>query len=113
MPKNILEDIVRHPGPKKKKIPDKINYHKIEKNFIPSSPELKVIHKSTPSGRGKYALWGVALASVVFLFFALSYLFSGAKITINLKVKNIVLDQDFSSIKDSSTDDLPYDLVVI
>src|SRR5258708_6122625 len=95
MPKNLIQDIKR-PGLKKKKVPDRIIYPKIEQDISFLPPRVKVTDRPSESGRRPYAIWGVAFASVVFLFFALSYFFSGAKIIINPKLKNIALNQDFS-----------------
>ncbi len=65
------------------------------------------------SPRGKHTLWFVALASFIFFIFAVSFLFTGAKITVNPKIRDLPLDQIFSAVKDGSTEDLPFDLVVL
>jgi len=58
-------------------------------------------------------LWFVALISVVFLFFAISFLFSSATVTINPKTKDFVLNKTLTATKSTSTDSLSYDLVVL
>ena len=61
----------------------------------------------------RYTLWFVALIAVVFFLFALSYLFSKAEVTVDPKIKDIVLNENLSASKDSNTGGLPFDLVVI
>ena len=61
----------------------------------------------------KYALWSVALVSLIFLFFALSFLFAGATIIIDPKVKDANLDKDFSAVRGNNPDTLPFDVVLI
>ncbi|OIO29444.1 hypothetical protein COX93_02380 [Candidatus Nomurabacteria bacterium CG_4_10_14_0_2_um_filter_30_12] len=63
--------------------------------------------------KSKYRFYLVALISVVFLLFALSFLFSGAKITITPKIKEIPINENLSATKDSNTQGLSFDLVVI
>lgn len=65
------------------------------------------------SKKSKYRLFFVAFISVLFLLFALSFLFSGAKITIIPKVKEIQLNDNLTATKDLSTPGLSFDLVVI
>jgi len=57
-------------------------------------------------------MWFVAIATVVVFLFALSFLFSRAKITIYPAQKEVVLNQDFYAVKDSLSA-LPFDLVII
>ncbi len=63
-------------------------------------------------GGSRYALWFVALVSVVFLMFALSFLFSGATVQVNPKSVQANLEQKFTASKDPSAA-LPFDLVVL
>lgn len=65
------------------------------------------------SSGSKYGLWFVALVALVFLFFAVSFLFSGAKITISPKTIDLVLDENFAATKNSNSNILSFDLVVI
>ena len=65
------------------------------------------------SSNSKYGLWFVALIALVFLFFAVSFLFSGAKITIEPKAIDLSLNENFAASKDSASNILPFDLVVI
>lgn len=72
--------------------------------------ENKVKYNDT---KPRYAIWVVASICLVFLFFALSVLFSRATVTVNPKIKEIVLNENLSASKDSNTNNLPFDLVVI
>ena len=63
--------------------------------------------------RSRYMLWSVALISAVFCLFALSFLFSKAEILVNPKTEDVVLNENLSASKDSSTNGLSFDLVVI
>ncbi|MFA6523942.1 MAG: hypothetical protein WC264_01185 [Candidatus Paceibacterota bacterium] len=115
MSKNLLQDII------------KVKYVKKEKEEVPQRierPESRIFSRpkfSEPefteeedNKKPRYSLWIVALVSIVFLFFAISFLFSGAKITINPKTKDISLNQNFSAVKDSNNSDtLSFDLVAI
>ena len=109
MPRNLLQDMVRVKTPQR--MPTKERQIEIEREKIPT--KLKQNNKS-PNKGSKYRIYFVALISVVFLLFALSFLFSGAKVTIVPKVKEIPLNnENLSATKDSSTPGLPFDLVII
>src|SRR3989338_6435748 len=98
MPKNLIQDMVKIKQAKKPEVRK-------------ASPPQSVIIKSEP-GFG-YRLWFVAAVSMVFFLFALSYLFSEAKITVNPKIQDIILDENLSAHKDGFADSLSFDLVVI
>jgi hypothetical protein len=72
-------------------------------------------YNNSNSGSKKigYGLWFIALIALVFLFFAVSYLFSGAKISINPKTVDLSLDENFVASKNSNSGILPFDLVMI
>lgn len=62
----------------------------------------------------KYGIWTIAFCSVIFLLFAISFLFAGAKVTVNPKVQSFALNQDLTALKDTSDDSsLSFDLVAI
>ena len=64
--------------------------------------------------KSRHTLWFIAVFSIFFLFFAISFVFSSAKVTVIPKEKQIPISQDFSANKDSNTDnDLPYDLMIL
>lgn len=63
-------------------------------------------------GSGRYALWFIALASVILLFFVLSYFFSGATVTVTPKSAVVTLeDLSFTAIKATSTDALGFEVM--
>ena len=103
MVRNQFQDI--------KKIKKNNEYKFIKKTYIPSdASEILKANVNNPNfynkekSKPRYTLWFVALVSVVFLFFALSFLFSSANVTINPKIKSISLNQDIVAIKDSNSD---------
>jgi hypothetical protein len=98
MPKNTFQDIIKI---KIVKSPPPI----IGDNF-PEVKEKKRIPHNT--------LWFVALISVIFLFFAVSFIFSNATVTINPKTKDFTLDKTLTAVKNTDTaQGLTYDLVVL
>ncbi len=104
MARNLIQDIKRKPTVKKE-----INFRNLDlgpkkENDFPV--EIKVHKKS------KNRLWFIALISIVFLFFALSFFFAKATVTISPKKQDLNLKQDFSANKDNSSG-LSFDLVVI
>lgn len=102
MPRNLLQDMkrVKTPINERRKIE-----HEIEKIYYKTE-------QSNNKG-SKYRIYFVALISIVFLLFALSFLFSGAKITINPKIKEIPFNENLSAIKNLNTVDFSFDSVVI
>lgn len=97
-----------------------------EQKTSPSIPEMKInkipdfTKKSIDnysyennSKKTRYTLWIVALVSVVFLFFALSFLFSSATVTVNPKINTISLNENLSATKDSSANGLTFDLMTL
>ncbi|MFA4975537.1 MAG: hypothetical protein WC839_02110 [Candidatus Paceibacterota bacterium] len=102
MPRNLLQDMkkVKTPINERRKIE-----HEIEKIYY---------KEEQSNNKGfKYRIYFVALISVIFLLFALSFLFSGAKITINPKIKEIPFNENLSAIKNLNTIDFSFDSVVI
>jgi len=101
MPKHFLEDMVKVKR-NKKYIP------KIEpKEKQPISDDIKIEHSKN---KYRYMLWFVALISIVFCFFAFSFLFSKAEVSISLKTKDVVLNENLSANIDSNADVLPFEL---
>jgi hypothetical protein len=103
MAKRLLEDIVKNKNTQKTAkivLPSKLAENKDTKS---------VSTKSSP----KYVLWFVALISVIFCFFAFSYLFSKAEIVVNPKIKEVALNENFSATKDASGDSLGFNTVII
>lgn len=103
MSKNLLQDMVKTKS-LKKEIP---KYQDIPKLF-------KVDEFEKQSKRGsRHGLWLVAIISIIFFIFALSFLFAKAEITINPKNSDFTLNEKLSATKDSNTEDLSFDLVIV
>ncbi|MFZ3015966.1 MAG: hypothetical protein WA101_03175 [Minisyncoccia bacterium] len=119
MPKKILQDIKKIKYEIRNELPKELQKE------IPSSreerPESRLFSRPTfynpepieEENKPRYTLWLVALVSVVFLFFAISFLFSGAKISVNPKMNDIVLNEDLSATKDSNGAGLSFNLMSI
>ncbi len=106
MPKNLLQDMVRP-----KTIKEKNYFNNIE--VIKNRPIEKTPEGKEPAGGSKYALWFVAIFSIVFLIFAISMFFASASITINPKEKDFDLNSSFIAVKDASGTNLSFDLVAL
>src|SRR3989344_4124380 len=59
----------------------------------------------------RYTLWFVAILSIIFFLFALSYLFLNAVVTVNPKMQDLTLNENLSANKGTGV--LPFDLVVL
>ena len=109
MSKNILQDIVKIKNPRKVEV----NQNKL---LYPDAKQMSPIEKeeyTEPKKVSYKRLWLVALISVVFLFFAISILFSSAKVTVNPKMKDFNFNKDITATKSTSVDGLSYDLVIL
>ena len=106
MSKNLLQDMVRIKRSTQRPVP--IKEKTKEKEKISNT-----IKENSGNKGSKYRIYFVALISVVFLLFALSFLFSGAKITLTPKVKEIPMKENLSVTKDGNLSDLSFDLMVI
>ncbi len=94
---------VNKPEPMREPVKEKPQPEKKKENFQINS------YKKRP----RYMLWFVALASVVFCLFALSFLFANAKITVDPKIKKVALNSTLSATKDAGASALSFDTVVI
>jgi hypothetical protein len=115
MVKNLLQDMVRVRNPIKERKVENAREKTTRNVFSIANTGGEEISKGTKQNnkKSKYRIYFIALVSVVFLLFALSFLFSGAKVTIIPKIKEIPLNDNLSAIKDSNLSDLSFDLVVI
>ena len=69
-------------------------------------------HKKEKIGP-RYMLWFIAFISLIFFFFAFSYMFSKANIRITPKIENLIINENLSAEKDSNSSPISFDLVVI
>ena len=122
--KKLLQDMVKKNNPNSRTIreiekPSKKESIRIiikdDSNYI--VPKIKNNNGGNNSVGFRYGLWFVALIAVIFLLFAISFLFSGAKVTVNPKTQDLVLNQNLDAIKDSGNgsgnDNLSFDLMAI
>ena len=109
MSKNPMEDMI-----KIKIIKKKPTINRIDDGYVKKSPPPDNFRKQKTKKTGaRYMLWLGAFISVTFLFFAFSYMFSKASITITPKIENVVIDENLSAGKDSNSSPVSFDLVVI
>ena len=73
----------------------------------------KEIIKKPIKNKSRYMLWSVAFISVVFFLFSISFLFGQAKVLVNPKIKEVVLNENLSAKKNGNVNDLSFDLVII
>lgn len=116
-----MEDLrIKSVSPKKiektEKIPEKVE----KSELVPAETRFASVYESISGGTAKerpqYGLWVVAVASVAFLLFALSFLFTKAKVAVIPKVADVNLNETLSAQKTGSVEDtnsLPFDLVVL
>jgi hypothetical protein len=91
------------------------------KKYIPKKEPIKMersvnlVDEEIKHSKNKYRymLWFVALVSIIFCFFAFSFLFSKAEVSVFLKTKNIVLNKNLSASIDAGVDVLPFELTHI
>jgi hypothetical protein len=123
MPKNLLQDMIRPKSlPKEVRDPrgearEEQGIKEIKERPVLNNPppDSRVIFQKTPAGgrKNRHALWFVAIIAMVFLIFAVSFLFSFAEVTVNPKEKDSNLNSSFNAVKDSTGDELSFDLVIL
>lgn len=111
MPKNLLQDMVKIKRLRNKARMADSALGPIQTGPRALQPEVKEVNNKDKSAR--YTLWLVAIVSLVFFLFALSYLFSKATVVVNPKMEDVVLNENLSASRDGNSDVLPFDLVVI
>ena len=112
MHKNLFQDMVKVNSLKKNKEIKSLNV-KTPKN-IDTENIIKIKeNKINSNSNSNYSLWAVAVACIIFLFFAASYLFSKVTVNINPKVQDISLNQNISASKNGGNGALPFNLIVI
>lgn len=78
---------------------------RVEKSGYPG-----IVSYKKKSG-SRYGLWVLAATALVFLFFAVSLLFSKAEVTVTPETKSLSLNGSFSASKDKSAGGISFDLV--
>src|ERR1051326_1902366 len=106
MAKRLIQDMVRVKGKKKVALQKKLE----------PEPVREVISRSNDTNskkRSRYVIWSIAFASLAFCLFAVSFLFSSAEVVVNPKTKDILLNQNLSASRDSSSNALSFNMVII
>jgi hypothetical protein len=111
MPKHFLEDMVKDKRQRQGIQKAKSEPEELEK--IWGTEEINEIGMNRVKNKSRYMLWFVALISVVFCLFALSFLFSSAEIKIDPKTQDVVLNENLFASKGLNNDGLFFDLVII
>lgn len=107
MSKQFFQDMVKIKRQQQEQASGGVRQSNIE-NIKTEQIEIK-----PPEQNFRYRLWVVAGVSVLFLLFSFSFLFSGATVTLEPRIEELALNQNFSAVKDGAEDDLPFDLVII
>jgi hypothetical protein len=107
MTKHFLEDMVKVKRLKKENKKEDNTKNLLKRIEVEKSGINHVKNKS------RYILWFIAFFSIVFCFFAISFLFSSAEIKLDPKIKEVTLNENLSASKNSSNGDLPFDLVIV
>ncbi len=114
MPKYLLEDMV-----KAKRERMGVKAPPVRKTQPKEAPKIKIkesynIRPEQVNKRSRFGLWLVAIISITFCLFALSFLFGRAEVAVNPKTQDVVLNENLSATKDSTADNsLSFDLVVV
>ena len=112
MSKNLFQDMVKI---KRAKNEEK-NITKgqpVDSILGPVQTRSKMLTNQGNRGRHQYALWFVAILSLVFFLLSLSYLFSRAVVMVNPKTQDFTLNENLSANKNGNIEALSFDLVII
>jgi hypothetical protein len=134
MSKTFFQDMIKMKQDLRKDMPAKVTPKKEaprsvpppaqtqEKAWTPPVMENKVSRRveyandreeNISGGGPRYSLWIVAVVAVIFLFFAVSFLFSKALVSINPKISDIPYNKNLVAVKNQAVEELSFDLVVL
>jgi hypothetical protein len=74
--------------------------------------DIEVEERVRGGGSNRYGMWFIAIISILFLVFSISFLFTKATITIHPKTEDLVLNKNLTAMKDSQ-EGLSFDLVAL
>jgi hypothetical protein len=111
MPKNLFQDMVKINSTRKDQ--PRVDIVKPRTENKPRVEYRDIQEEEKERNNSKYGLWVIAFVSVIFLIFALSFLFSKAVITVKPKSIDVSLSENLFAVKDGQTEDLSFDLVAI
>src|SRR3989344_543627 len=101
MPKNIIQDI------KIKRPPKREYLQEAEPREYERREHGETVKKK--KNRPRYRLWLVAIVSLIFFFFAISYMFLKVEVTVDPKMAEVALNENLSASKDGTGEELPFD----
>ncbi len=115
MSKNLLQDMIKIKRVNREaQMPFRDASLNPTRETRPSLEEILPMQAKKQHGnRPRYTLWFVAIVSFLFLLYSVSFLFLEAVVTVNPKMKEVVLNQNFSASLGGDADVLPFDLMVI
>ncbi len=93
MSKNMLQDI---------KPLTKTSIARVRSSHTRTHTEEPVFTPIHPRSSSRHILWFIAVPAIVALLFSMSFIFSGATVTITPKVKTITLEDTVTAFKDSN-----------
>ncbi len=112
MPQN-MNDMIKIKIIKKSPSPAKAERARPAPARVPPPVYAEPLRQKPNTGGPRYMLWMVALVSMAFLFFAISYMFSSAYVTIDPKTEEVAINENLVAEKDSAAAPVAFDLVVI
>lgn len=122
MPKRILQDVITSSRGNRRIEVDRSNFSKNNKDNsaldvrMPSRTRNGVnknVNRSNIGGSSRLAIWGIAVGAVIFLFFALLSVLSGAVVKITPLQEEVIVSGVFSAQKDAQKGELPFKLIVL
>lgn len=116
--RNIKKDIPRYSNIKEpKRVEEVREYREVKKVSKPKfvEPTTPIYTESNRYDKkpSRHGLWLVAVISIIFFIFALSFFFAKAEVTIVPRVEEFTLNENLYAIKDSNGEGLSFDLVII
>jgi len=114
MSKNLLQDMVKIKNPNREAEILSREEVRVEKTRA-KNPGRSVSSRGAgrQTNKSRYKLWFVAIISLIFFLFALSYLFLKVEVTVKPKMQDVILNENLSASKDANAEALPFDLIVI
>ncbi|MFA6076531.1 MAG: hypothetical protein WC735_00465 [Candidatus Paceibacterota bacterium] len=123
MSKNLFQDMVKikRINREKQTLENEERSELLSRDAIPLRRAETPVQKDTydvpdrqnNKSRPRYMLWVIAVISLVFFLSSISFLFLKAVVTVNPKMKDVVLNQNFSASLNGGVEGLPFDLIVI
>ncbi|MCE9585136.1 hypothetical protein K8Q94_00745 [Candidatus Nomurabacteria bacterium] len=118
MKKNLIQDInIKKNKVVQKEIPilkkDEFYVNTKSTSYQEDSRDYFLDKNKKKDVGSSFAIWFLALFAVIFLLFAVSFLFSNAKILITPKSQDVTLNENLSAVKDSNIDGVSFNLIAL